>query len=193
MAVVISGVSFVAGRYVERQAHESGEQKVSGPVVNPQVRAETIEEHDAKRCSEILRLYDQVSNMNWELLTPFTEYQAGKIDAATLGRRSAEPENENLRRCTRMYELAAEIKTPDTREKFVALTAAILERHRGFSMMIEGITRDEPSRIAAGEKLFVEGRDRAIAAAARCVDAKSPEAAQLNRLLDAYKAGEGRP
>ena len=147
-------------------------------------------DHDSRTCEEIARLIGQVSKMSWDLVTPFKEFQAGKIDAAVLRQRTAEPEVAILRDCLRVYELATEIEDAGTREKAVNLAAAVLQRQRGFSMMIEGIAIGDESRIARGEKLFEEGRNQAIASVLAFTGSDSPHAAQLKRLLDAYDPHE---
>ncbi len=150
------------------------------------------EDHDTRTCEEIARLIGQVSKMSWDLVTPFKEFQAGKINAAMLRKRTAEPEVAILRDCLRVYELATEIEDAGTREKAVNVAAAVLQRQRGFSMMIEGIAIGDESRIAQGGKLFEEGRNQAIASVLAFTGSDSPHAAQLKRLLDAYDPPEGQ-
>jgi len=136
---------------------------------------------------EIADLNDQASRMNWELVTPFKEFEAGKIDAATLHQRTVEPEGKLLRLYTGMYKLANEIEHSDTRDKALDFTGASLQRHRGFSQIIEGHTLIDDSRIAEGVRLFEDGRRKAMAAVIEFTDADNPQTAHLKRLLDAYK------
>jgi hypothetical protein len=195
VATVLCVGSFVAGRLVEHRANQSAISKQdSGPnVTAPPTNQSTNPNNDENRREEIAQLNGQVSEMNWQLVSPFKEFEAGKIDAATLRQRTAEPEVKILRLCTRMHELSNEIEDAETRKKVVNYTAAILQRQRGFSMMIEGISLDDESRVAEGAKLFEDGRNKTLAAAVEIGGSDNPQSAHLKRLLDAYESSENRP
>jgi hypothetical protein len=188
-------ICFLAGRLTEQRAKEPTAQVDAAPQSVKVVDApEPANKSDDKnKCEEILRLKQQVTQLNWKLVTPFYQYQAGNVDAEELRRQTAEPEEAILRLATRMCELANDIDDTTLRRRILELTTAVLQRQRGFSMMIEGIVRGDESRLSQGEKLFEEGRNKAIAAVVSLDDSDSPEAVHLRRLLDAYESGDKQP
>jgi hypothetical protein len=193
--MVLSVVSFFAGRFFERRANQITATNDASPRTPnlAEKRVNGNSSQDDKKCQEIADLNGQVSEMNWELVTPFKEFEAGKIDAATFRQRTAEPEVQILRLCTRMYKLANEVESTETRNKAVNFTAAVLLRQRGFSMMIEGVSLEDDSRITEGARLFEDGRNKALAAVVAFAGSDNPQAAHLKRLMDAYEPRENSP
>jgi hypothetical protein len=168
LLVVVLTIAFAAS--MARRVKELRSERATE--ISQAMRQEHFEAaKDEKLLAEIDDLTGQVSSMNWELVTPFKEFEAGKIDAATLRKRTAEPEAKILRLCTRMYELANAVEDPTTRDRAVNV-------------------HDDEARLEEGAKLFEEGRNKAIAAAIALSDADTPQAAHLQRLLDAYEPRE---
>ena len=144
-----------------------------------------LSSEDADRLREINELYTAVSEENWQLVSPLAEYEAGRISSAELREQTAVPEVEILRRCTRMLELSTELDDSQQRNEWSAVCSAILLRHRGLSMIIEGIAADDESKVEAGSKLFEQGRNDAIAATLQ-FQVESPTRVMLEKLSDAY-------
>ena len=189
---ILCVASLAVGRFAERRANQmTSATNASRPnAIQADKHDKRTSSRDNEKCQEIANLNGQVSEMNWELVTPFKEFETGEIDAAALRERTAKPELKILRLCTRMYKLANDVENTKTRDKVVNFAAAVLQRHRGFSMMIEGISLDDASRIAEGAKLFEDGRNKAIAAAIEFTGPDSPHTAHLKRLHDAYQPSD---
>ena len=188
IAVVLCAASFLVGRSFERRIPPAPVVVDAPPTdAKPNNGSHVVESsRDENRCKEIAELTGKISEMNWDLVTPFKEFEAGTINAETLRQRTAEPELKILRTSIRMYEIANEIEDDEIREKAVKYTSAVLQRQQGFAMLIEGISLNDKARAAQGAKLFDDGRNKAMAASIELVGSKTPGTEHLQRLLNAY-------
>jgi hypothetical protein len=187
-------LSFVAGRMTARPTNALNEDPVSQLTPHsPELKnsdANKSNASDSDRGSEIASLNAELSRLNWDLVTPLKEFEAGRIDEVTLKQRTAEADLKAVRLCTRMHELALQMTNSDVRARTLNFTSGLLQRHRGISMIIEGYVPSDESKLAAGSKLFEDGRRQVLESVLQMGDPKLPEAQLLKRVLEAYQPTE---
>jgi hypothetical protein len=196
LAVILCAASFFLGRLVERgalvKAEQSPQREDHAQSTSSEPNTPEAAHSDDAIGNRIADLHGRIGKMNWKLVTPFKQFEAGEIDAQTLRRETSVPEAEILSLSLEMFELANQIQDPALRRKTVALASGVVQRQRGFAMMIEAQVSENPAAMDAGAKLFVQGRNKAIAAAVDLVGtSETPEKEVLQNLLDAYeKSGQ---
>lgn len=197
LILLACGLSFAFGRLFERnyakQPQPSPRAATVSEVAAPEVNAQKPAlRTDDEIGSEIVALYSELTPLNWELVTPLKEFEAGKIDRETLRRQTTEPELKALRICTRMQELANGMKSQQTRTLTIALTSALLQRHRGLTLIIEGYVTSDDAKVIAGSQLFEKGRNESIQRAAELGNPNRSETKLLDALHDAYESDPQR-
>ncbi len=188
VAVIACLSSFQFGRIVERRSidPDSQRRKTDAPSIDAAAGARSPVVTDEQRGTEIASLHNELTSVNWDLVTPIKEFEAGTIDGPTLRQKTANAEVRALRLCTRMHELANQMVDPHVKEVTAGMTMGLLHRHRGVTMIIEGYVSGDEARALAGSKLLEDGRRQVLTYATQIGDPGSVQSQGLKRVLGAY-------
>jgi hypothetical protein len=148
-----------------------------------------VSDADQARLDEFSRIYAESKEESWDVIDPLHAYDAGEIDARALVAATTKPADSLLKKYTRMMEIARSLEQGmDEREARIQLSSKVLLRHRGITMMIEGIGQYDPAKVEAGRRLFEDARNQILELSIDNLPEDSEESKMLRRLLDAYRA-----